>query len=430
MIYSGDMDTEDEFAAPAANRAFTKTVRLGMAFALVLVLGFVGGFSVSAALGTSPALASIPLLGDGLDATPAEDANLTDFWKVWNELDERFVQTHASNTLPVSKDKLWGAIQGLTASYGDPYTVFFPPEEAKSFAEEVTGNFGGIGAEIGKTKDNILTIISPLKDSPAEKAGLRAGDLIISIDGKTTEGLAVDEAVKKIRGPKGTAVKFTVAREGKPLDISIVRDTIQVPTIANSYDAKTDVYYIALYQFTESSGAQFNKAFKEFRASGATKLIVDVRGNPGGYLDQATYIAGFFLPKGATVVTEDYKGKQENVVHKSPGQGGLPEGARVVVLMDQGSASASEILGGALQDVKKATLIGTRSFGKGSVQELVEVDGGSLKITVARWLTPNGRSISDGGLTPDIKVERTQEDYTAGKDPQKERAVQFLVTGK
>ncbi len=424
------MDTEEEYGAQGATAGFKKTVRLGMAFALVLTLGFFGGFSVSAALGTSPAFAGIPFLGDGLDATPAEDANLTDFWKVWNELDGRFVQTHASNTLPVSKDKVWGAIQGLTASYGDPYTVFFPPEEAKSFAEEVTGNFGGVGAEIGKTKDNILTVISPLKDSPAEKAGVRAGDLIIAIDEKTTEGLSVDEAVKRIRGPKGTAVKFTLVRGGKPQDISVVRDTIQVPTIANSYDAKTGVYYIALYQFTESSGAQFNTAFKEFKTSGAQKLIVDVRGNPGGYLDQATYIAGFFLPKGATVVTEDYKGKQENIVQKSPGQGGLPEGAHVVVLMDQGSASASEILAGALQDTKQATLIGTRSFGKGSVQELVEVDGGSLKITVARWLTPNGRSISDGGLTPDINVERTPQDYTAGKDPQKDRAVQFLTTGK
>lgn len=424
------MDTDDEFNAPAAASAFKRTVRLGVAFALVLVLGFIGGFSVSVASGSGGALANVPFLGDGLDATPATDANLADFWKVWNELDERFVETHASSTLPDSKDKVWGAIQGLAASYGDPYTVFFPPEEAKSFAEEVTGNFGGVGAEIGKTKDNILTVVSPLKDSPAEKAGLRAGDLIIAIDGKSTDGLAVDEAVRKIRGPKGTPVKFTIVRDGKPQDISIVRDTIQVPTIANSYDAKSGVYYIALYQFTESSGAQFNKAFKEFKASGATKLIVDVRGNPGGYLDQATYIAGFFLPKGATVVTEDYKGKQENVVHRSPGQGGLPQGATVAVLMDQGSASASEILAGALQDTKHATLIGTRSFGKGSVQELVDVDGGSLKITVARWLTPNGRSISDGGLTPDIKVERTQEDYTAGRDPQKERAVQFLTTGR
>lgn len=420
---------DDEQIYTKENSSFAKTVKLGVAFALVLVIGFAGGYSVNAANGKS-IIANVPLLSDGLDSTAAPDASLEDFWKVWNVLNTRFVQTHASSTIPDSKGKIWGAIQGLTASYGDPYTIFFPPVQAKSFQEQVTGNFGGVGAEIGVTKDNVLTIIAPLKDSPAEKAGLRAGDLIIAIDGKSTEGLSTDAAVKKIRGPKGTSVKFTIARDQKTQDISVVRDTIQVPTIENSYDAKTGVYYIALYQFTETSGAQFAKAFKEFQASGSTKLILDVRGDPGGYLDQATLIAGYFLPKGDVVVTEDYKGKQENIVHRSPGQGGLPPGTKIAVLIDQGSASASEILSGALQDAGIATLVGTRSFGKGSVQELIDVDGGSLKITVARWLTPKGRSISDGGLTPDIKADRTQADYDAKKDPQKDRAVLFLTTGK
>jgi carboxyl-terminal processing protease len=410
-------------------KKFGRTVRLGVAFALVLALGFAGGIAASGA-GASGVFEKVPLIGDGLTAQPDQSADFTDFWKVWNVLNDKFVETHASGTIPVTKDKMWGAIQGLTSSYGDPYTVFFPPQEAKQFQEDVTGNFGGVGAEIGQTKDGILTVIAPLKDSPAEKAGLRAGDLIVAIDGKSTQGLSTDAAVSKIRGPKGTAVKFTLVRDGKQLEVSVTRDTIQVPTIENSYDPKTGVYYIALYQFTETSGAQFAKAFKAFQQSGSTKLIIDVRGDPGGYLDQATYIAGFFLPKGTTVVTEDYKGKQENIVHKSPGQGGLPAGTKIVVLIDQGSASASEILSGALQDEHAATLVGTRSFGKGSVQELVDVDGGSLKVTVARWLTPNGRSISDGGLTPDIKVDRTQADAAAGKDPQKDRAVEFLTTGK
>ncbi|MDB5195380.1 MAG: Carboxyl-terminal processing protease [Parcubacteria group bacterium] len=420
---------DDELQIPKERTPFARTVKLGIAFALVLVVGFVGGMSVSAAGGTK-LLSSIPLIGDGLDATPSTDANFEDFWKVWNALGNRFVETHASSTIPDTKGKMWGAIQGLTASYGDPYTVFFPPTQAKAFQEEVTGNFGGIGAELGESKDNILTIIAPLKGSPAEKAGLRAGDLVIAIDGKSTEGLSTDAAVSKIRGTVGTVVKLTIVRDQKTQDISVTRDTIQVPTIENSYDAKTGVYYIALYQFTETSGAQFGKAFKEFQASGSKKLILDLRGDPGGYLDQATLIAGYFLPKGQTVVTEDYKGKQENIVHKSPGQGGLPAGTQIAVLIDQGSASASEILAGALQDTHTATLIGTRSFGKGSVQELIDVDGGSLKITVARWLTPNGRSISDGGLTADIKADRTAADAAAGKDPQKDRAVQFLTTGK
>ncbi len=419
--------------APKRNASFVRTARLGIAFALTLAIGFAGGIAVTAA-GKSDALASIaehvPLLGDHLDATPAQDANLADFWKVWNVLNTKFVETHASSTIPDTKGKVWGAIQGLTASYGDPYTIFFPPKQAKEFQEEVTGNFGGVGMEIGESKDNVLTVIAPLKGTPAEKAGVRAGDLIAAINGKSTEGVSADEAVTLIRGPKGSTVSVTLIRDQKTLTVTMTRDTIQVPTIDNSYDAKTGVYTIALYQFTESSGAQFSDAFKAFQKSGAKKLIVDVRGNPGGYLDQAVYIAGFFLPKGATVVTEDYKGKQDNIVHRSPGQGGLPAGTSVAVLIDQGSASASEILAGALQDSDAATLIGTRSFGKGSVQELVDVDGGSLKITVARWLTPKGRSISDGGLTPDIKVDRTQDDYTAGRDPQKARAVEFLTSGK
>jgi carboxyl-terminal processing protease len=236
--------------------------------------------------------------------------------------------------------------------------------------------------------------------------------------------------VKLIRGKKGTTVAFKLVREGKLIEVSVVRDTIATPTIENSYDAKTGVYYIAIYEFTATSAGLFDKALVDLRKTGATKLIIDVRGDPGGYLESAVSIASHFLPNGASVVTEDYKGKQQNLVHRSRGTGGVPENIEIVMLMDQGSASASEILAGALQDAKVATLIGTRSFGKGSVQELIDIDGGSLKVTIARWLTPSGRSISDGGLTPDVKVERTQEDFVAGKDPQKERAIQFLSTGK
>jgi len=408
-------------------KSFLKTMKLSIAFALVLAVGFVGGIAVSAK-GTIH-ISSIPFISDSLDATPAEDADFTDFWKVYNVLNTRFVQTHGTTT-PDLQEKMYGAIAGLTSSYGDPYTVFFPPEESKSFNEQIAGNFGGIGAEIGITKDKAITVIAPLKGSPAEAAGLRAGDIVAVIDSKTTDGLSVDEAVKLIRGPKGTKVALTLIREGKTVEVSITRDTIQVPNIDNSYDAKTGVYYIALYEFTENSSAQFDKAFKAFQASGSRKLLIDLRGNPGGYLDQAALIAGHFLPKGSTVVTEDYKGKQENVVHRANGANDLPSGTNVAILINQGSASASEILSGALQDNKIATLVGTRSFGKGSVQELVNIGKASLKITVARWLTPNGNSISGNGLTPDIKVDLSQEDYAAGKDPQKARAIEFLTTGK
>lgn len=419
-----DIDRETDLESP--KKSFGHFAKLSIAFALVLAIGFAGGVSVGAADGKS-ILSNLPLLGDGLDSTPDADADLSDFWKVWNALDARFVETHASTTLPSVKEKIWGAIQGLTAAYGDPYTVFLPPSEAKQFQDDIKGNFEGVGMEVG-VKDGTLTVIAPLKGTPAERAGLRSGDAIRLIDKKSTEGLSTDEAVKLIRGEKGTTVTFTVVREGEVIEIPVVRDTIEVPTIET--ELKDGVFTISFYSFTANSSQLFARAMAEFRKTGSDKLIIDLRSNPGGYLESAVSIAGHFLPKGAVVVTEDYKGKQDNIVHRSQGIGGLPAGTKVVVLIDQGSASASEILAGALQDADAATLIGMRSFGKGSVQELVNVhDGGALKVTIARWLTPSERSISDGGLTPDIEVKLTKEDVASGKDVQKERAVRFLTTG-
>lgn len=421
-------DAAFEDTSPAST-TFSRKVRLGIIMVLVLAAGFAGGLTVGAS-SKSNIFSNLPLIGDGLNAQPDESIDFTDFWKVYNVLNTRFVQTHGTTTPPTKQEIVWNAIQGLTAAYGDPYTVFFPPEEAKVFQDDIAGNFDGIGAEIGLNKDGVLTIIAPLKDTPAERAGLRPGDLVLAIDGKSTEGISTDEAVTQIRGPKGSTVSFTIFRDDKTQEIKVVRDVINVPTIKNEYDANTGIYTIALYTFTANSGDLFDGALADMRKSGATKLIIDLRGDPGGYLDAAVSIGSHFLPSGTVIVTEDYKGKEQNIEHKSTGSGGIPSGLKTVILMDQGSASASEILSGALQDNKAATLIGTRSFGKGSVQELVKVGKASLKVTVARWLTPSGRSISDGGLTPDIKVERTQADFTAGKDPQMERAVQFLTTGK
>ncbi|MDP2815400.1 MAG: S41 family peptidase, partial [Rectinemataceae bacterium] len=364
--------------------SFAKFAKLGVSLALMLAIGFAGGVTVGAA-GGSRMLSNVPLLGDGLDATPDTSADLTDFWKAWNTLNERFVQTHATSTPPSAESKIWGAIQGLAASYGDPYTVFMPPTEAKKFQDDIRGDFQGVGMEIG-VKEGVLTVIAPLKGTPAERAGLRSGDLIITIDKTSTDGMSTDEAVKLIRGEKGTTVTFMILREGESLQIPVVRDTITVPTIETKLD-ESGVFIISFYSFTANSSQLFSKAIAEFRKSGSTKLIIDLRSNPGGYLESSVSIASHFLPKGAAVVTEDYKGKQENVVHRSRGIGGLPEGTKVVVLIDQGSASASEILAGALQDADVATLIGTRSFGKGSVQQLVDINGGALKVTIARWLT-------------------------------------------
>lgn len=363
------------------------------------------------------------------DAKPTS-VDFEKFWRAWNELEQNYVPATASSTTPSEEEKLWGAIAGLAASYGDPYTVFMPPAQAQIFQEDISGEFSGVGMELG-TKDGQLVVIAPLKNSPAERAGIMSGDQVLGVDGKPTDGMAVDDAVKIIRGPKGTPVKLVLMREGaeKPFEVEIVRDVISIPIIKN-YKRDDGIYVIELYSFSANSTELFRASLREYMESGATKLILDLRGNPGGYLEAAVQMASFFLPMGDTVVTEDFKGKRDNIAHRSLGYNVFAnKELDMAILIDQGTASASEILAGALQQHNVATLIGTRSFGKGSVQELVELGGGAeLKVTIARWLTPNGTSISDGGLKPDIEKDRTIEDVKASKDPQMEAAVAWMAT--
>jgi len=404
------------------------TAKYGIAFALVAATAFGGGIFAGTSGSPAAVITRIPFVGDGLDATPDAAADLTDFWKAWNALEANYVITHASSTLPSTKEKLYGAIEGLAASYNDPYTVFFPPKEAAKFAESISGSFGGVGMEID-VKNNILTVIAPLKGTPAEAAGIKAGDQIVTVDGKSTDGVSLDEAVSRIRGPIGTTVELTIIRGGKALNIKVARATIIVPETEDGLDTESGVYHIALYEFTSNSASLFNQAFVRFKASGSRKLVIDLRGNPGGYLDSAVDIASHFLPKGTSIVTEDFGEKESSNVHTSLGYNDAPAGTKIVVLIDGGSASASEILAGALQDAHAATIIGTKSFGKGSVQTLVDLGDGSLKVTVARWITPAGHWIMGNGVTPDIVVPFTQADATAKKDPQMARAIKFLTEG-
>lgn len=420
------MDSEKE----VFNRG-KKVAARGISFALIAALAFGAGLYVGDHNSTAAVVARIPLIGDGLDSTPDQDVDLTNFWKAWNTLDANYIVTHPSSTLPTTKERLLGAIGGLAASYGDPYTVFFPPAEAKAFAEAISGSFAGVGMEIG-IRDNILTVITPLKGTPAEAAGIKTGDQIVTIDGKSTDGLSIEKAVSQIRGPVGTTVKLAIIRDGKLLDMKIVRETIQVPETEDELDEASGVYRIALFEFTANSAELFDRAFERFKASGSRQLIIDLRGNPGGYLDAAVDIASHFLPKGAVVVTEDFGGKEPNQVHTSIGYHDAPVGTKIVVLIDGGSASASEILAGALQDAGVATVIGLKSFGKGSVQTLVDLDKGSLKITVARWVTPSGRWIAEDGVEPDIDVSYIKAEVEGeGKyDSQMVRAIKFLTIGK
>jgi carboxyl-terminal processing protease len=418
------MDSFEEEAPSSTGRSGVVRTVL---FACVVALAFGAGTLVGGQGSLSESVAKLPLIGDGLDATPDENASLDPFWKAWNVLSEQYVITHASSTLPSEKDRIYGAIQGLASAYGDPYTVFFPPEEAKEFAESISGSFAGVGMEIG-IKDSILTVVAPLKGTPAENAGIQPGDQIVAIDDKPTDDVSVDSAVRQIRGPVGTTVKLSLIREGNFVEVDIVRDTIIVPETEDAFIGETGVYRIALYQFTSNSPRFFAEALARFNASGARALIVDLRGNPGGYLEVAVDMVSHFLPKGMPIVTEDFDGKAENVTHTSFGHTTLSKEISIVVLINNGSASASEIFAGALKDAERATIIGEQSFGKGSVQALIDLGGGSLKVTVARWVTPSGHWIMGNGITPDIEVGRTVDDLRAQKDPQLDRAVKFLTT--
>jgi len=346
------------------------------------------------------------------------------FWDTWARVQEKFVNR---GKLDYQK-MVYGAISGMLYSLGDPYTVFMTPEENKNFSQSLQGNLEGIGAEVGMRKDTV-TIISPLSDSPAMRAGLKAGDQILKINDKITVGMMIDEAVSLIRGPKGTEVTLTIGRESwtEAKEVKITRAIINVPIV--KFEMKQagnkPVAYVALYQFTDNSASEFQKAVQQILTSDAKGIILDLRNNPGGYLESAVKIASWFVPKDGLVVTEDYGDGKKNEHYSAGGNklGSYP----VVVLMNQGSASASEILAGALRDDLGIKLVGERSFGKGSVQELEQTAGGtSFKVTVAKWLTPSGHSIMDSGLEPDVKIDVQQSDIDNGKDPQLDKALEML----
>ncbi len=376
-----------------------------------------------------PAVESITALYNKEDLKPAE-VDFSLFWEAWKVLDDKYVDTHVGTTTKAVTDqeKVWGAITGLASSLGDPYTVFLPPEEKEQFESDIAGNFSGVGMEIG-IRDDQLTVISPLPDTPAKRAGIQAGDRIIKIDDLVTADTSVDEAVKNIRGQKGTAVTLTILREGeaKPLEITIIRDDIKIPTIETE-ELESGVFWLRLYNFSAQSPNLFRNGLQEFINSKSDKLILDLRGNPGGYLDAAIYAASWFLPDDAVVVIEKRGNGDKEVLHYSRGYNIFTDKLKMVILVDQGSASASEILAGALREHGVATLIGQKTFGKGSVQELISLsDDTSIKVTTARWLTPGGHSISENGLEPDMAVELTREDFEAGRDPQLDRAVEYLL---
>lgn len=318
---------------------------------------------------------------------------------VWQKLNKDFFGAPADQAKAAE-----GAARGLVESVGDPYTVFLSPSETKQFSADVDGTFEGIGAEIG-VKDDHIVIVAPLAESPAEKAGLKANDRVAAIDGTTTDGMSVDAAVGKIRGAGGTTVTLTIedAAGGNRHDVPIVRSTITVESVKLTF-LDSGYAHLTVTYFGPNTGDEFEKAANSIAVRRPKGILLDVRSNPGGYLDAAVSLASRFLDPGTPIVLEAASdGKRETL--SSAGQAILKD-FHVAVLVDGGSASASEILAGALQDHKAATVVGAQTFGKGSVQQIEQLPGGSsLKVTVAKWLTPNGTSIDHAGITPDIVVK-------------------------
>jgi carboxyl-terminal processing protease len=330
----------------------------------------------------------------------------------------------------LSVDQLTDGLKaGLVNAAGDPYTEYFSAKEAKDFDKQLIGNsFGGIGAKLGKDDKGNIVVESPLAGYPAEKAGLRAKDLILSIDGKSTVGMSADAAVKLIRGKAGTVVKLQILRNGtETKDLSITRDNIEVPNV-QSQILDGNIGYLQVVQFSSDPAFpdQVRGAADEFKRAHVKGVILDLRGNPGGSLDAAVDMASIWLPEGKTVIQE----KRDNKLDHTYTANGrtLLQGVPTVVLIDGGSASAAEIVAGALKDNSAATLIGTKSYGKGSVQQVLGFnDGSELKVTVARWYRPNGENINKKGIQPDTKVDISEQDLTNAKDPQKDAAIQKLL---
>ncbi len=364
-----------------------------------------------------------PEYGEVLDKDSIKEYLLKDvefnlFWDVWNLLQRRYVDR------PIQETTLfYGALNGMVNALNLPYTVFLDPNTYKEFSSDLEGNFEGIGAEIG-LKKGILVIIAPLPKSPAENTGLRPGDIVLEIDHKDTTGIALDQAVKWIRGKKGTSVLLKIFRKewDAPKEITIIRDTINVESVAA--EIRDNLMIIKVSHFNADTMTLFNQAAEEALSKKVKGVIVDLRGNPGGYLDGAIEMGSFWVRDDVIVIEKFSDGRERKYRSKGPAK---LEKMKTVILVNEGSASASEIVAGALKDYKKASIVGKKTFGKGSVQVLEELkDGSALKITVAKWLTPSRKDITEQGIEPDILVDKTEKDYEEEKDPQLDKAMSLF----
>ncbi len=352
---------------------------------------------------------------DGKDQT----IDFSLFWRVWDILKEKYLGRNDLN----AKELFYGAIDGMLAATGDPYTTFFSPKENREFKEDLSGSFEGIGAEMG-IKNEVLTVIAPLDDSPAVRAGILAGDKVLKINGEPTTSLSIDEAVDQIRGPKGTKVILSIFRsnEEEIRDIEVVRDTIIVKSI--KFEMRDGLAIIRLARFGDDTSKEFDTVVRQIIQNDAKAVVLDLRNNPGGFLDTAVDITGHFLAGSQVAVIEENAEKERKEL-RTIGSGKL-SGIPVVILINEGSASASEILAGAIRDHRTdVVLVGKKSFGKGSVQELIPVSRDTaVKITVAHWLTPKGEAINNTGIAPTVEVSFELDKDSPEKDNQMDRAIE------
>ncbi len=414
---------EDNNIKPAKKNIFLRKALLSVIAALFVLGVFISGLFLGAS--QNKLVGALKLTGGDVSnrqATPdflLKDVDFDLFWDVWNKIDTKYYDRKEV----LDTEMFYGALAGLVASLGDPYSVFLNPEVNDEFTEELNGRFEGIGAEIG-IRQKQLTIIAPLAGSPAEGAGLKPSDKILAIDGFDTQGISLDRAVNLIRGEKDTEVKLMIGRDDEsPQEISITRDTINIISVTYSQPQES-VAYIKVSYFNRDTAQDFRKAVKAALVDSPKTIILDVRNNPGGFLDVAVKIASFWVENKPVVLEKFSDGSV--VDYPSSGQASF-KGLVTYVLVNEGSASASEIVAGALQDYELATVVGEQTFGKGSVQDLIGFDNGSsIKLTVAKWLTPDGNTIDEIGITPDIEVEMTSDDYDEGRDPQLDKVLELI----
>jgi len=406
---------------------FFKAVFRMTVIATLTALVILGAFGVGyllRAVQTTEAAAAVPtseiVLTD--EDAPSE---LDVFWEAWAFVEERFY-----GEIPSEQERVYGAVRGMVNTFGDQNTAFIEPSRAAIFREDATGSFEGIGATVRLDEMGRLYIAQPFAGRPAAEAGVLPGDIVLEVDGVSILGMSLYEAISLIRGPADSTVVLTIFRDGvdEPFEVSVVRARIEIEVV-ESERLEGDIGYVSLSEFSRGASVKLGDAIKALEAEGELKgLILDLRNNPGGLLDEAIFVGNQFIDEGMLTIERQKDGPDQVFEAQA---GGVATQVPLVVLVNGGSASASEIVAGAVQDHGRGQLVGEQTFGKGTVQIPHTLsDGSELRVTIAEWLTPDERQINHEGITPDIVVERTQEDYVEGRDPQLDRAIEYLMENR